>query len=98
MDIEAVKTRFEVDKIKLINKKNIFVTKKEELQAELTEAAAATPTTNIQTFITIAYNKLKAKRPLPFDRTKETFQRFFIKTHYYYKFYNQNLPFDLNKV
>jgi len=44
LDIEAVKTRFEADKARLISKKNIFVAKKKKLQIEL---AVAISTANI---------------------------------------------------
>ncbi len=87
LGIEATKTKLEADKVKLINEKNILVAKREKLRTELMETATAL-TTNIQIPITIVYDKLKAKRPPPFDRIKETFQRFFIGTCYYYKFYN----------
>ncbi len=97
LNTKAVKTKLEADKAKLINEKNILVVKREELQAELTETAAA-PTTNAQILTIIVYNKLKAKRPPPFNETKETLQRFFIKTRYYHRFYNQNLPFDSDKI
>jgi len=87
LDIEAAKTRLEADKIRLINEKNIFVAKKEELRAELIKTAVAL-VTNIQTFVIIVYDKLKAKRLSLFDGTKEMLQRFFIGICYYYKFYN----------
>ncbi len=72
LNAEAVKIKFEVNKAKLINEKNIFVAKKEELQVELTEAATAS-TTSIQVSIIIVYDKLKAKKSLLFDKTKEIF-------------------------
>ena len=97
LNTEVAKTKLEADKTRLINKKNIFMTKREELRTELIETVTAF-TTNTQTSINIVQNKLKAKRPPPFDKTKETLQRFLIKTYYYYKFYNQSLPFDLDKI
>jgi len=95
--IKAVKIKLEVNKAKLINEKNILVTKRKELWAELTEAVV-TSIINIQTPVIIIHDKLKVKRPSLFDETKETFQRFFTKTRYYYRFYNQNLLFDLDKI
>ncbi len=41
LGIEAVKTKLEADKVRLISEKNIFVAKREELRVELTEAVAA---------------------------------------------------------
>ncbi len=72
LGIEAVKTKLEADKARLINEKNIFVAKREELRAELTEAAVIS-TTNIQTPVIIVYDKFKAKRLPPFDGIKKTF-------------------------
>ncbi len=97
LNIEAAKTKLKADKVKLINKKNIFIVKREELQTELTEAVTVF-TINVQIPIIIVYDKLKAKRLPPFDGTKETLQGFFTETRYYYKFYNQNLSFDSNKI
>jgi len=37
LNIEAAKTKLEADKMKLINKKNIFVAKREELRVKLVE-------------------------------------------------------------
>ncbi len=37
LDIKAAKTKLEIDKARLINEKNIFVAKKEELRVELIE-------------------------------------------------------------
>ncbi len=42
LNIKVAKTKLEADKAKLINEKNIFVAKREELQAELAEAVANT--------------------------------------------------------
>ena len=95
LDIEAAKIKLEADKATLINEKNIFVAKREELRIELT---AIVPTTNTQVFVIIVCDKLKAKRLPPFDKIKETLQRFFTRTRYYYGFYNQSLLFDLDKV
>ncbi len=67
------------------------------MQIELIKAVI-TFIINIQTFVIIIYNKFKVKRLLSFNKTKETFQRFFIKIRYYYRFYNQNLPFNSNKI
>ncbi len=38
LNVKAVKTKLEADKIRLINEKNIFVVKREELRVELTKA------------------------------------------------------------
>jgi len=97
LNIEAAKTKLETDKIRLINKKNILIAKREELRAELTEAIVAL-ITNVQTPVIIVRDKLKVKRLLPFDKIKKMFQRFFTGTRYYHGFYNQNLSFDLDKV
>jgi len=70
LNTEAAKTKLEADKAKLINEKNIFVAKREKLQAELTEAAAAL-IISVQTPVIIVHDKLKAKRSPPFDKTKK---------------------------
>jgi hypothetical protein len=80
----------------LVSEKNILVAKREELQTELeaTKAIpAATPTT-----ANTDRDKLKAKKPLPFDKAKENLQPFLTKTQYYQGFYQQNLPFDSDKI
>ncbi len=97
LNIKIAKTKLEADKVKLISEKNIFVVKREELRAELIKTIA-TFITSIQTSIIIVYDKLKAKRLPLVNETKETFQRFFIGTYYYYRFYNQSLFFDSNKI
>ena len=82
---EATNAKLEADRNKLINKKNIFVAKREELQTKLKATRAipaiAPATTNI------GRDKLKAKRPPLFDGTKENLQLFFTGTRYYQGFY-----------
>ncbi len=77
-----------------------MVAKKKKLRTEI----ATLNTTNVpirsyqDPLLRPIQNKLKTKRPSPFDGLKKNFQRFFIKIRYYQKFYQQNLPFDFNKV
>jgi hypothetical protein len=93
---EATNTKLEADRNKLINEKNILVAKREELRTEL-EATRAIPAV-APTIANTGRDKLKAKRPLPFDGAKENLQLFLIGTRYYQGFYWQSLPFDFDKV
>ena len=93
---KATNVKLEADKNKLINKKNILVAKREELQTEL-EATRAIPTV-APAVTNIGRDKLKAKRLLPFDGAKENLQPFLIRARYYQGFYRQSLPFDFDKV
>jgi hypothetical protein len=82
---EATNAKLEADKNRLINEKNIFVAKREELRTELAAIRAilvATPT-----IANTGRDKLKAKRPPPFDGAKENLQLFLIRTRYYQRFY-----------
>ena len=74
LEVEATNAKLEADRNRLVSEKNIFVTKREELRAELA-ATRAIPTTTANT----GRDKLKAKRPPPFDGAKENFQPFFIR-------------------
>jgi hypothetical protein len=93
---EATNVKLEADRNRLINEKNILVAKREELRTEL-EATRAMPTVTLAIADT-ARDKLKAKRPLPFDGTKENLQPFFTGIRYYQGFYRQSLSFDFDKV
>jgi hypothetical protein len=93
---EATNAKLEADRNKLINEKNIFVVKKEELRTEL-EAIRAILTIAPAT-VNIGRDKFKAKRPLLFNRAKENLQPFFTGTRYYQGFYQQSLSFDFDKV
>jgi hypothetical protein len=82
---EATNAKLEADKNRLINKKNILVAKKEELRTKLATTRAMPTTT--PTTVNTDRDKLKAKRPPPFDGAKENLQLFLIKTQYYQGFY-----------
>jgi hypothetical protein len=68
---EATNIKLEADRNKLINEKNLLVAKREELRMEL-EATRAIPAIALA-IANIGRDKLKAKRPLPFDGAKENF-------------------------
>ena len=93
---EATNAKLEADRNRLISEKNIFVVKREELRTEF-EATRATLAVALAATNT-GRDKLKAKRPLPFDGAKENLQPFLTETRYYQGFYQQNLPFDSDKV
>ncbi|SRR6266566_1634012 len=92
IEIEKAKVNLEVDKTRLFNKKNFLVIKRKELRTKIAVL-------NIIRFINILIcryqnlflrliqDKFKVKRPLPFDNLKKNFQKFFIKTRYYQRFY-----------
>ena len=82
---EAINAKLEADRNRLINKKNILVVKREELRTEL-EATRAIPTVTLA-IVNTGRDKLKAKRPPPFDRAKENLQPFLTGTRYYQRFY-----------
>lgn len=90
---EATNTKLEADRNRLVNEKNILVAKREELRAELETTRAMTAAT-----ANTGRDKLKAKRPPPFDGAKENLQPFLTGTRYYQGFYQQSLPFDFDKV
>jgi hypothetical protein len=85
LGIEATNAKLEADRNRLISEKNILVAKREELRTEL-EAIRAMLAVALATTNT-GRDKLKAKRPLPFDRAKENLQLFFMGTRYYQGFY-----------
>ena len=100
METEKVRVNLEIDKTRPFDKKNFLIVKREEFQAEI----AALNVVNIpirsyqNPFLKPTRNKLKAKRPSPFDSLKENFQKFFIRTRYYQGFYQQSLSFDSDKI
>ncbi len=100
METEKAKVNLEADKARLLGEKNSLVAKREELQAEI----VALNITNVpirghqDLLLRPTQDKLKAKRPPPFDSLKENLQRFFIGTRYYQGFYQQSLPLDSDKV
>jgi len=100
---EKIKINLETDKMRLFGKKNSLIVKKEELRIEITALNAAGPS-NIpiyryqNPFLKPTQDKLKAKKPPPFNNLKKNFQKFFTETRYYQGFYQQNLLFDSDKI
>ena len=82
---EATNAKLEADRNRLISEKNIFVAKREELQTEFATTKAILAA--IPTIANTNRNRLKAKRPPPFDGTKKNLQLFFIRIQYYQGFY-----------
>ncbi len=85
---EKAKINLEADRTRLFNEKNSLIAKKKELRAEIVILNATRPS-NVpirryqDPFPRPTRDKLKVKRPTPFDSTKKNFQRFFTKTRYY---------------
>jgi len=103
MKIEKVRVNLEANRVQLFGEKNFLVVKREELRAEIITLNAAgfsnVPIRRYQNpLLRPTRDKLKVKRPVSFDNIKKNFQRFFTKTRYYQRFYQQNLPFDSNKI
>ena len=103
MKIEKIKVNLKTDKIQLFDKKNFLVVKRKELRAKIITLNVAGPTNVLihshqNPLLRPTRNKLKAKRPPSFNNLKKNFQKFFIRIRYYQRFYQQNLPFDFNKV
>ncbi len=92
MEIEKVRVNLEVNRVRLFDKKNSLVAKREEFRTEIAVLNVA-GLSNIliygyqDPFLRPTQDKLKAKRPLLFNGLKENFQRFFIRTRYYQGFY-----------
>jgi hypothetical protein len=78
---ETTNAKLEADKNRLINEKNTFVAKRKKLQTKL--IATRTIPAVIPAIANSGRDKLKAKRPLPFNRAKKNFQPFFTRTQYY---------------
>ncbi len=92
MEAEKAKVNLKADKTYLLGEKNSLVAKRKELRAEIIALNAA-GSSNIpirgyqDPLLRSTQDKLKVKRPSPFDGTKENLQRFFIRTRYYQRFY-----------
>ncbi len=92
MKIEKAKVNLKANKVQLLGKKNSLIVKREKLRAEIAILNAAGPPNvlihNYQNpFLKPTRDKLKTKRPSPFDNLKKNLQRFFIKIRYYQRFY-----------
>ncbi len=102
-ETEKIKVNLEVDRIRLFDKKNSLVAKKKEFRTEIAVLNIAgfpnVPVCKHQNLLLRpTRDKLKIKRPSPFDSLKKNFQRFFIRIRYYQGFYQQSLPFDSDKI
>ncbi len=100
---EKIKVNLEANRARLLGKKNSLIAKREELRAEITVLNAVGPSNAPvrgyqDPLLNQGRDKLKAKRPPPFDNTKENLQGFLIRTRYYQGFYQQNLSFNSNKI
>ncbi len=89
---EKIKTNLKVNRTRLLGEKNSLIAKREELRTEIVTLNTArpfnAPVRNHQDLLlNQRRNKLKTKRPPPFDGVKENFQRFFIRIRYYQRFY-----------
>ncbi len=97
---EKTKVNLETNRMQLLGKKNSLVAKRKKLRAEI----IILNITNIpirghqDPLLKPTRDKLKAKRPPPFDNLKKNLQKFLIETRYYQEFYQQSLPFDSDKI
>ncbi len=86
--IKKAKVNLKTDKTQLFDEKNSLVAKRKKLRTEIATLNTTGPS-NISIrrhqdpLLRPTRDKLKAKRPLPFDSSKENFQKFFIKIRYY---------------
>src|SRR6266699_1776827 len=89
IEIEKTKVNLEINRTRLLNKKNSLVVKKKELRAEIAILNVANvPIHNHQNpLLKLIQDKFKAKRPPFFDSLKKNLQRFFIRIRYYQRFY-----------
>jgi len=100
METEKTRVNLEANRTRLLGKKNSLITKREELRTEI----VVLNITNVpirghqDPLLGPTQNKLKTKRPPPFDNLKKNLQKFLTKTRYYQRFYQQNLPLDSDKV
>ena len=103
---DAARIAIEVDKNRLISEKNALVVKHEELQGEIAALQrnllppfAEPLNQRIGEIASIpGQDKLKARIPDAFDRTKRTFRRFLIQIKIYHQFHIISLPYPNNKV
>ncbi len=103
MENEKARINLKADKTRLLGEKNSLVAKKKELRTEIVVLNAAGPPNILicshqNLFLRLTRDKFKAKRLLSFDGLKENLQRFFTKTRYYQRFYQQSLLFDSDKI
>ncbi len=88
IETEKAKVNLETDRMRLFDKKNSLIAKKEEFRAEIIILNAA-GSSNVSIckhqnlFLRPTQNKLKVKRPPFFDNLKKNFQKFFIRIRYY---------------
>jgi len=92
MEAKKARVNLETDKMRLLDKKNSLVAKREELRAEIailyTTRLSNAPIYGHQDLLLRSIrDKLKAKRPLPFDGLKKNLQGFLTRTRYYQGFY-----------
>ncbi len=78
METEKAKVNLEADRARLFNEKNSLVAKREELRTEIVTLNTAGFSNVLicsyqDPFLKLIRNKLKAKRPSPFDKLKENF-------------------------
>jgi len=92
IETKKAKVNLEVDRARLFDEKNSLIAKKEKLQTEIAVLNIAglsnVPIYGYQNpFLRPIRDKFKVKRSSSFDNLKENFQRFFIGTRYYQRFY-----------
>ncbi len=88
METERTKVNLEADRMRLLDEKNFLVVKKEEFWTEIAILNTAGPSNILirsyqDPFLKPTQDKLKTKRPPPFNNLKENLQKFFTKTRYY---------------
>ncbi len=89
---EKTKVNLKADRIWLFDEKNSLIAKRKEFRTEIVILNVVglfnIPIRGYQDpFLKLIQNKLKVKRPPSFDNLKKNFQRFFIRTQYYQRFY-----------
>ena len=92
IETEKIKVNLKIDKIQLFGEKNSLVVKRKKLRIEIVILNATGPPNVLirryqDPFLRLTQDKLKTKRPLPFDGLKKNFQRFFTGIRYYQEFY-----------
>ena len=89
METERIKANLETDRVQLLKEKNSLIAKRKELRIEIITLNRIRPFNfiTIINILSIGRNKLKAKRPPPFNNLKKNLQRFFTRIRYYQEFY-----------
>jgi len=91
-ETEKTKVNLKADKVRLFDEKNSLIVKRKKLRIEIVILNATGPPNVLirryqDPFLRLTQDKLKTKRPLPFDGLKKNFQRFFTGIRYYQGFY-----------